>query len=191
MKTINKCRWIFLLALPCFVAGCTTRGTRDRNDAIISNNQIKFKNAEIKDDATFTALAVDEGLFQVEAARLASTRAHAEDVVQLGQLMLEDHTQVNKELRRIANSLNISFPVKVGSDNQKDLNELRDKKGYSFDKAYVSMMVMRHQFMIDAFTQEGRIGSEQSIKKWANDKIIMLEMDLEMSTRAKSAVDKE
>src|SRR4051812_24335594 len=112
MKTIKLCQRIFLLALLCFLA-CTTRGPKDRNDAVLSNNEVKFGHTEIKDDATFAALAIDDGLFQVEAARLAATRAHAEDVVQLGQLMLEDHTDINKTLRSIANTLNISFPVAV------------------------------------------------------------------------------
>jgi putative membrane protein len=191
MKTIKRCWRVFLLALFCFSEGCTTRGGKDRNDAVVESNNIKFSRTEIKDDATFTALVMDDGLFQVEAAKLAATHAHAEDVLQLGQLMLEDHTSANKELRKIANSLNISFPVKVSSDNQRDLDQLRNQSGFGFDKAYTDMMVRRHQDMIDAFTREAEIGSEQTIKKWAGGKIIVLQMDLEMSGRAKASVHRK
>ncbi|HWA33908.1 MAG TPA: DUF4142 domain-containing protein [Cyclobacteriaceae bacterium] len=180
-----------LLALLCVLTGCTTRGTKDRNDTVRTSNIVKFSRTEIKDDAMFTARMIDDGLFQVEAAKLVSKRAHADDVHQLGQLMLEDYTESNKQLRRIANNLNISFPVAVGSDNQRDLDELRKKNGVPFDEAYTAMMVNRIQAMIDGFTQESQIGNDPTIRKWATDKIIVLQMDLEMATRAKTAVNRE
>jgi putative membrane protein len=190
MRTSTRCRQLLLLASFCLMAACTTRGPKDRNDTVLENNKVKFSHTETKDDATFTALTIDDGLFQEEAARLAKDRTKTDDVQQLAELMLEDHQDSNKELRRIAHSLNISFPVALGNDNQKDLDDLRGRNGYSFDKAYTTMMVKKLQAMIDAFTRESQNGSEQTIRKWAHDKIIVLQMDLEMSTRAKAAVDR-
>lgn len=191
MRLHNRCQQLSLLVLLCVLAACTTRGTKDRNDTVRSSNIVKFSRTEIKDDAMFTAMTIDDGLFQVEAAKLATKRGHADDVLQLGQLMLEDHTDANKQLRRIANSLNISFPIAVGRENQQDLDELRNKNGVSFDEAYTAMMVKKLQAMIDAFTQESQVGSQETVKKWASDKIIVLQMDLEMATRAKAVVEKE
>ncbi len=191
MRTFSKCQRIILLALFCLVIACTTRGPKDRNDAVRATNNVKFSRTEIKDDATFTSVSIDDGLFQVEAARLATKHAHADDVIQLGQLLLEDHTNANKQLRRIASSLNISFPVELSNDNQQDLNNLQSKNGVAFDEAYTSMIVKRLHAMINSFEREAQTGAQPDLKKWASDKIIVLQMDLEMSTRAKAAVNRE
>jgi putative membrane protein len=191
MEMVYRCRHFILLALFCLTDSCTTRGPKDADDVVLKSNSIKFSQTEVKDDASFAALTIDEGLFQVEAAKLAPRHAHTDDVMQLAQLMLEDHKSTSKELRRIANAHNISFPVSLGSANQRALNSLKQKNGHNFDKEYTTIMVRKHQAMIDAFTKESEIGNDEQLKKWAADKIIVLQMDLEMSARAKAVVDKQ
>jgi putative membrane protein len=91
----------------------------------------------------------------IDAGKLAKSRTKNKEVSKFAQLMITDHTAVNKQAGALAKKLGVkpadsdtSKSLKAGAaDNVKNLKGL---KGTAFDKAYVDHEVAYHQAVLDA-----------------------------------------
>ena len=90
----------------------------------------------------------------IDAAKLARASANA-DVKKFAQLMIDDHTGVNKSATELVTRLKVtpednptSQSLKSGGD--KNIAHLKTLKGAAFDKAYIEHEVAYHQQVIDA-----------------------------------------
>ena len=107
------------------------------------------------DDAQIASIVVTANQVDVDAGRLAATRATREDVRAFAQLMVTDHTGVNKSVADLAAKLEVtpqdnptSQALKVGGE--KNLAKLAALQGAAFDKAYIDHEVAYHQQVLDA-----------------------------------------
>ena len=106
-------------------------------------------------DAQIAAIVVTANQVDVDAGKLAvSTSANAE-VKKFAQLMVTDHTGVNKQAVALVTRLKVtpedndtSKSLKEGGD--KNIATLKGLKGAAFDKAYVDHEVAYHQAVLDA-----------------------------------------
>jgi putative membrane protein len=80
------------------------------------------------------------------------------DVKKFAQLMITDHTGVNKSAAELVNKLNIkpqdnpeSQSLKTGGEQT--VTKLMSLKGAAFDKAYIDHEVTYHQQVIDALNK--------------------------------------
>src|SRR4029079_561318 len=97
----------------------------------------------------FTANQVD-----IDAGKLARTSANA-DVKKFAQLMIDDHTGVNKSATELVTRLGVTpednpTSQSLKSEGDKNIAHLRTLKGAAFDKAYIEHEVAYHQQVIDA-----------------------------------------
>lgn len=106
-------------------------------------------------DAQIAAIVVTANQVDVDAGRLAVTKASNADVRKFGQLMVTDHTGVNKAAAELAAKLNVtpednptSRALKEGGE--KNLAKLQALSGAAFDKAYIDHEIAYHQQVIDA-----------------------------------------
>ena len=107
------------------------------------------------DDAQIAAIVVTANQVDVDAGKLAATRATREDVRAFAQLMVSDHTGVNKSAADLAAKLMVtpkdnptSQALKAGGE--KNLARLKTLQGAAFDKAYIDHEVVYHQQVLDA-----------------------------------------
>jgi putative membrane protein len=97
-----------------------------------------------------TADAVD-----IDAGKLASTKATSKEVKAFAQQMVTDHTAVNQQAVDLAKKLKVtpkenptSASLKAGGDA--NIAKLNTLSGAAFDKAYVDNEVAYHQAVLDA-----------------------------------------
>ena len=106
-------------------------------------------------DAQIAAIVVTANQVDIDAGKLAESKAASKDVKAFGKQMVTDHTGVNKSATDLAAKLKLKpedNPTaqslkKGGADNVAHLKTL---KGAAFDKAYVDHEVEYHQAVIDA-----------------------------------------
>jgi putative membrane protein len=106
-------------------------------------------------DAQIASIVVTANQVDIDAGKLATTQASDPEVKKFAQLMVTDHTGVNKQAVDLATKLKVtpednptSKSLKSGGDeNLKNLNGL---KGAAFDKAYIDHEVTYHQAVLDA-----------------------------------------
>lgn len=106
-------------------------------------------------DAQIAAIVVTANQVDVDAGTLAAARASNADVRKFAQLMVTDHTGVNKAAIDLATRLEVtpepsdtSRAIKAGGD--RNLAKLKTLKGAEFDRAYVDHEVAYHQQVLDA-----------------------------------------
>jgi putative membrane protein len=116
-----------------------------------------FSNASAQsvNDAQIASIVVTANQVDIDAGRLAKSQSTNKDVKAFAELMITDHTGVNKSATDLATKLKVtpqdnptSQSLKAGGD--KNLAHLKTLKGAAFDKAYVDHEVAYHQQVIDA-----------------------------------------
>ena len=111
--------------------------------------------AQSVNDAQIASIVVTANQVDIDAGKLAKSRSTNKDVQAFAELMITDHTGVNKSATDLATKLKVtpqdnptSQSLKAGGD--KNLAHLKTLKGAAFDKAYVDHEVAYHQQVIDA-----------------------------------------
>jgi putative membrane protein len=116
-----------------------------------------FSNASAQsvNDAQIASIVVTANQVDIDAGKLAKSRSTNKEVKTFAELMITDHTGVNKSATDLAAKLKVtpqdnptSQSLKAGGD--KNLAHLKTLKGAAFDKAYVDHEVAYHQQVIDA-----------------------------------------
>ena len=111
--------------------------------------------AQSINDAQIASIVVTANQVDIDAGKFAASTATNAEVKKFAQLMVTDHTSVNKQATDLAKRLNVtpqdndtSRSLKEGGD--KNLTNLKALKGAAFDKAYVDHEVAYHQAVLDA-----------------------------------------
>ena len=111
--------------------------------------------AQSINDAQIAHIVVTANQVDVDAGKVAQTRASNAEVKKFAQQMIADHEGVNKQAVALATRLKVtpqdndtSKALKAGGD--KNIANLKTLSGAAFDKAYVDQEVGYHQAVLDA-----------------------------------------
>jgi putative membrane protein len=142
--------------------------------------QEKGEKKEIPDRG-FMMYAARDGIFHVEAGKLAVQRGSSEDVKKFGQHSIDHHTQLNDELMQLATKKGVTLPKKMGKKEQGELNKIAKLSGPDFDKAYLEMEIKDHTKDLTAFQKEAKSGKDPDVKAWAAKTVEAIEEHLKMA----------
>jgi putative membrane protein len=106
-------------------------------------------------DAQIASIVVTANQVDIDAGKLASSMATDAAVKKFGQLMVTDHTGVNKSATALVTKLKVTpednpTSQSLKSDGDKNVAHLKTLTGGAFDKAYIDREVSYHQQVIDA-----------------------------------------
>ena len=106
-------------------------------------------------DAQIASIVVTANQVDIDAGKLAASRATSDEVKSFAKLMVTDHTGVNKSATDLAAKLKVkpqdnATSQSLKADGEKSLAHLKTLKGAAFDKAYIDREVTYHQQVIDA-----------------------------------------
>jgi putative membrane protein len=111
--------------------------------------------AQAPSDAQIADIVVTANQVDIDAGKLAESKASNAEVKAFGKQMVTDHSGVNKQAVALVTKLKVtpednatSKALKAGgADNVKNLQKL---SGAAFDRAYVDHEVAYHQQVLDA-----------------------------------------
>jgi len=111
--------------------------------------------AQAINDAQIASIVVTANQVDIDAGKLAAATSSNPEVKKFAQLMVTDHTGVNKQAVALVTKLKVtpedndtSKSLKAGGE--KNVASLKPLKGAAFDKAYVDHEVAYHQSVLDA-----------------------------------------
>ena len=109
-------------------------------------------------DAQIASIVVTANQVDIDAGQLAQARSANEEVKAFAQLMITDHTEVNRSAVDLAAKLKVTpedNPISQGlkAQGEKNVADLKKLVGPAFDKAYVDNEVAYHQQVITALDQ--------------------------------------
>ena len=111
-------------------------------------------------DKKFVQKAAVDGMFEVEAGKVAAEKGTSPDVKAFGQRMVDDHTKANNELTQIAQGKGMAAPKGLDKKRKDQLDKLSKPSGADFDKQYITTMVKAHQEAVKAFSNEADKGKD-------------------------------
>lgn len=117
------------------------------------------------------------GVAEIQTAKTALKKSESADIRAFAQKMIEDHSETNKKLAKIAERKNYDI---AESDRLKDKAKslaLKVRKEKSFDIAYAEHQVEAHEETIELFKQAAK-SSDEEIRAFAQQHLPKLETHL-------------
>ncbi|MCX7588758.1 DUF4142 domain-containing protein [Phenylobacterium sp. 58.2.17] len=136
----------------------------------------------------FVAKAAASDMFEVEAAKLAQTKAKNPGVKKFADEMVTAHTKSTADLKKaIADSgQTLALPTALPKDLQDKLSDLG--KAENFDKAYMDNQVDAHQAALDVLQRYAQDGDVPVIKAFAAAAAPTVQQHLEKARVVRDAV---
>jgi len=111
--------------------------------------------AQAPNDAQIAAIVVTANQVDIDAGKLAESKATNPDVKAYGKMMVTDHTGVNKQATDLAKKLGVKpednpTAQSLKSGGTDNLANLKKLSGAAFDKAYIDHEIAYHQSVLDA-----------------------------------------
>lgn len=106
-------------------------------------------------DAQIAAIVVTANQVDVDAGKLAAATTANAEVKKFAELMVTDHTAVNKSATDLVTRLGVTpednpTAQSLAADGKKHVAHLHTLHGAAFDRAYVKREVEYHQQVLDA-----------------------------------------
>lgn len=138
--------------------------------------------AHARSDAAFMKEAAHAGAAEIEASKLAQTKAKSADVKSFADTMIADHTKVADELKALAASKNVKLPDGPSIKQKAEIKMIDAGDNDKFDARYAKDFgVKAHQDTIKLFEEASREAKDPEVKAWAEKTLPGLRHHLEMA----------
>ena len=99
----------------------------------------------MEQDKEFFRKAAISGMFEVQAAELATSKSSDGRVRDFAETMIADHSKANEELKSLAADKGVELPTSLDAEHQDKLMLLRERaEGERFTETYTEMMEDAH-----------------------------------------------
>jgi len=122
--------------------------------------------------------AAQGGMAEVHLAQLAQQKASSNAVKQYANMLEEDHTKANNELRQVAQQKGVDLPADLDPKHQAEMQRLQGLSGDQFDRAYIKMMVQDHKKDVKEFQRQSERGMDSDVKAFASKTLPTLQKHL-------------
>jgi putative membrane protein len=133
--------------------------------------------AQATADAQFMDHVTRGGLMQIKAADIAQGRTKRESVKDFAKSIEKDHTDVNKNLKTLADRMNMKTPTDLG-EHQAFIDGLKAKTDADFDRTYVAAAVTSHEKCVEMFEKFSGATKNADLKAFADNTLPGLRMHL-------------
>jgi predicted outer membrane protein len=117
-----------------------------------------------------TAYLVDayqDGLLEIQLAKVALQKATNAQVKQFAQHMIDEHTQLNANITTLAKQKSVTLPTTLSADQQEILTLISSFTAEDFDKAYMDRNVLIHTEDVSKTTIVAQRNTDADVKALA------------------------
>lgn len=149
---------------------------------------IKEKKKLKEDEAAFLVKSYESGLFEIELAESAASRAANTGIKQLATQLIAAHKAFNAQMLNIAFNATYTLPGGIDSGHAKDLTNLDKLKGNDFDKKFMDMVVSAHEKSVDVYTDASKKLANGETKNYAAQTLPKIKAHLAMAKKLKDSI---
>ena len=163
----------------------------DPKEVAEDENEAKFDdtNEDMEKDSDFLVAAAEVDMKEIELGKLAQQKSTNKDVQALGKMMVEQHMKASADTKALAEKKGVTLPAALTEKGKEAYEDLNDKTGHDFDKAYADKMVDGHEKMIDKMEKASEKAEDADIRMWAANMLPVLRTHLEHAKMTKEKVD--
>lgn len=128
------------------------------------SGQNSAENRQVVRDRMFLRNATESGIAVEKFSQLAAEKSTSDDVRAFAQKMVDDHTKLNADLGRVADSLGIMLPKEPNKADKAEYSKLQALSGSDFDNAYLALMVREHHRALREFRMESNTVNDAALR---------------------------
>jgi putative membrane protein len=118
-------------------------------------------------DATWLRAAHQSNLAEIAAGNAAQQSATTADVRNLGAMFIRMHTDLDNQLKPVAQQLGVELPGEPTAQQQQQLSAVQAQRGQQFDTAWIAQQIASHSTTLSATQKELQAGSDQQVLQLA------------------------
>jgi putative membrane protein len=151
--------------------------------AIFAEDPVKtaLTESDAAADGRFMDAVTRGNLAEIKAGEIAKDKTSRDDIKDFAKMMIKDHTDVNKNLKVVADKMNINLPKDVGAEKQAWLDKLYNASNSEFDRMYINAMADDHQKTVTLFEDFSRSTKNADLKTFADNTLPGLRTHLQKS----------
>ena len=130
-------------------------------------------------DEKFVKTAAESGMAEVKLATLGSQKAERADVKEFAAMLVTDHTAVNEELAKLAETKHVQLSTVIAPSAADTYKDLEKESGKDFDKAFLSHMEKSHKTSVSNFEEAQKDSADSDLKAWATKTLPALKAHLD------------
>ena len=120
-------------------------------------------------DRKFIDDAANSGMFEVQVAQLAASKASDGNVKTFAGMLVDQHTAANNELVKIANARGVELPAAPRRALRRDIEKLGKKNGAEFDREFVREVgIKAHEKDIKMFQKASKDVKDAELKAFVD-----------------------
>ncbi|WP_187262887.1 DUF4142 domain-containing protein [Pontibacter beigongshangensis] len=173
-------------------ASCSSEN-KDSVDQAQETNEQAFEDTSMEDpkinQSDFMTRAASDGMFEIEAGKLAQKMGQNAEVKKFGGQMVTDHEKASKELKALAQKKSITLPDSMSSEHRDKLQSLQSKKGAEFDEEYMEAMVDAHEEAVGLFEDAAEDLEDAEVKAFAAKTLPVLQQHHEHAKKLDETLD--
>jgi putative membrane protein len=162
---------------PMAQPGTGTRNAETRKDDKLGRVDRKF----IQD-------AAESGMFEVQIAQLAASKATDPNVKSFADTLAKEHSTANNELVQLANSKGVELAAGPPRGKRRDIEKMARRTGAEFDQQFVREVGIKdHEKDIKKFEKASEKAKDPQLKAWIDKTLPHLREHLAMAQKLPQA----
>ena len=115
----------------------------------------------------FLAQALQDSLAEVELCEMALQKTANDEVKKFAQRMIDEHSQMGREIEQLAGRKNLSLPTDVSDEDRSVMDRLSTLDGPDFDRQFIEHNVKEHEKDIKVFRHYAEQEQDPELKAMA------------------------
>jgi putative membrane protein len=115
-------------------------------------------------DKMFLNKVAEGGIAEVQLGKLAAQKGSKDDVKSFAQKMVDDHTDLNKQLANVADEMGLRVSKAMNADGKAEYEKLKNMSGSDFDTEYITFMAKAHHEDYREFRTEVTVVTDANLK---------------------------
>lgn len=120
--------------------------------------------AQEKNEMQVLSRLAQADMAEIAAGKVAAQKATNADVKKYGQHMVDEHTKMLEEGKKLAQSKGVKPPADTDKKHQAALKKLEGLSGAEFDRAYMRQMAQDHQEVLQLAQKTAQSTKDAELK---------------------------
>lgn len=129
-------------------------------------------------DGHFVMDAIQDNTAEIQMAKIAEQKTQDPQIKQFAQMLIQDHTQADQQLRQLAVQKGFAVPQQLNEVKTAKLAEAEKKSGPDFDRHFVFGQVADHVKDVLCYRNAAELASDPQLKQWIEQSIPVLHRHL-------------
>ena len=126
-------------------------------------------------DKLFVLMAAIDNEFEIQSAKAAEQKSQNEQVKQVAQKMIEDHSKAKEQLQPVAQQLGVQLPEQLPRMKQSVLQIMQALPADQFDKHYMAHLQAAHARDVTKFNACAQLSQNDQVKQFAQQQLPVLQ----------------